>query len=172
MYHPGVTEAIWHFAGYLHIADELARARISYEEFLHNQRIASDLYDAQIKGARHELLNFESHGSSSTRVDLPGFEARTHMWYGNIHKAVGDLPEANMHQNFCPDTGQLQPMLNIGGIGPLGANHWLIRYEGGDQKWIEIHQTNHMVTNNYVDVDKSSGVMDLNSPGVAPTVVA
>ncbi|MES0880966.1 hypothetical protein [Roseibium sp. SCP14] len=68
----GVTELIWHFAGYLHLTDELARARSQYEDL----RAMRNELELQFDETGHETDPGELEQLSSGRTDVhwPSFD--------------------------------------------------------------------------------------------------
>ncbi|MXN66668.1 hypothetical protein GR183_17260 [Stappia sp. GBMRC 2046] len=171
MYQPGVTEAIWHFAGYLHLADELARARIAYEEFLREQYIAAEKFGVDPELTSIAPVTFEGMGANATHVDLShtkdtSYDIRIRF------KHDANVPEADIGHPVQGDQVQ-QFIANLYfAPGVIEPNYYLIRFEGGDQKWIEIHQTNHMHTNNYVNVVWESGIADLHDVDVEASLAS
>lgn len=161
MYQPGVTEAIWHFAGYLHIADELARARIYYEEFQQGRNGEDVDFGHRPEQAKIELDAFSASGVSA-KVAVPSSFREVNLW-GSAPNISLDEPRLDAQvPDFNPAANKFPPISQFGPFGPE-PDYYLIRWEGGDQKWIEIHQNNYMLANNYVNVAWGSGVEFLNT---------
>lgn len=171
MYQPGVTEAIWHFAGYLHLADELARARIAYEDFLRTQNIAAEEFGVDPELTSIAPVTFEGMGVNAPRVDLSDTKGTSYDIRLQIQHDAG-APSADIGHPVQADQVQ-QFVANLYFSSPLiEPNYYLIRFEGGDQKWIEIHQSNHMITNNYVNVVWESGIADLHDVDVEASLAS
>lgn len=171
MYQPGVTEAIWHFAGYLHLADELARARIAYEDFLREQNIAAEKFGVDPELTSIEPITFEGMGANAPHDDLP-YQADASYDVKLKIKHNADVPAAEIPQPVQNDQAQ-EFLANLNfGPGMIEPDYYLIRFEGGDQKWIEIHQTNHMYSSNHVNVAWESGIADLHDIDVEASLAS
>lgn len=151
MYQPGATETIWHFIGYMHLADELARARIDYDNFRYKQYIEAENYDAQLEGANINVMDFQATSGDGYKLDLPREGGKVKI----IHKTEDPVPPVILPEEFARDYApDIEKYLPGHSFGPVGnePNYYLIRWEGGSQKWIEIHQTNNIYTHNYFGV--------------------
>src|SRR5215813_10580364 len=64
-----VIEFIWHFAGYLHISQEIALARIEYED---SARLSSsDDYSVTLTLGQRGIPDIEDFSATPYRVDAP-----------------------------------------------------------------------------------------------------
>jgi len=154
----GVTEVIWHFAGYLQIINDIARDRIAYDESAFRNLQDDYVTPRPSYDHRPDLDNFDSHGP---RVpELAPFD--------ELH-ATRILPIKSLSPrppdlDFDPSGGLPGLPLRGGGGGGGGGSpdHSIkVQYqEGGQQSQVEIHQYNIMSDN------------DLLVPGCGTTITS
>jgi hypothetical protein len=141
----GVTEVVWHFAGYLKIMDDIARDRIVYDEsaFLNLQDdyvTPRPSYDY-----KPSLDDFNSHG---LRVpELAFFDELHATRILPIKSSSTSRPDVD----FDPSGGLRGLPLYSGAGGGGGGSpdyHITVKYrDGGQQSQVEIHQYNIMSDN-------------------------
>jgi len=138
----GVTELIWHFAGHFHLMDELARARVQYEDMMAQQNALELEFEAsEHTPAAGEL---EELGSGRTGVFWPqgapyGLPVRDFE-----PPVVMDKPLA-ADVSFSADLSQTIRLYTPGLVQPgigfvLGPN--VTRQEGGDETNVDVDQYN------------------------------
>lgn len=150
MSHPAVTELIWHFAGYLHLGDELSRARIQFEEM--NTFRPGIEFEAKAPAEAAPGFQLDEFGSSrSPDTILPaGAEAiRTHAVslpnFPGTPLIAGNWQEPDLDQTrFAPSVSWV-----TGGI-VREAN--VSRQEGGDDTNVEVRQYNLLNDNDRAGV--------------------
>ncbi|MBA5775983.1 hypothetical protein H2509_02445 [Stappia sp. F7233] len=162
----GVTELIWHFAGYMHLADELARARTQFEEG-----------DFKVSTQEFEDRNYSDKFKPE---DLDQWDTgRILPYVAPVEEAMQfakALPDHIRHVSddypqrieFDPDLAKIKFSGAVFGGSGSGSN--VYRYEGGDEKFIDTNQLNWMNDNDMVGVDPDSGVMGLNNFDVKATL--
>ena len=142
----GVTEVVWHFAGYLRIIDDIARDRIVYDEsaFLNLQDdyiTPRPSYDYKLG-----LDDFDSHG---LRVpELAPFDEL----HGTRILPIKSQSPRPPDPDFDSSGGLPGLPLRGGGGGGGGGGspdyHITVQYQdGGQQSQVEIHQYNIMSDN-------------------------
>jgi hypothetical protein len=150
----GITEVVWHFAGYLKIIDDIARERIAYDESLY-ARPHDDYVTPRPDDARHpDLDEFDSRG-------LPGPEP---LPIDDVWKFPHvSLKLAMAQPESVDDGGGGLPRLPLphGGGGGGGGYAFEIKvvYDSdAGQSQIEIRQYNNMLDNDgvYVGGDGST----------------
>jgi hypothetical protein len=138
----GVTEAVWHFAGYLKIINDIARDRIEYDEA--PVRHPQDDYTTPRPdyASKPDIDDLESVGVRSPEIPL--FEepiaARIHPL-----KALAQAYPDPDHEP--PGVLPRLPMGRAGGGGGGGhePHHITVQYQDdGEQGQVEIHQYNFM----------------------------
>lgn len=149
----GITEVVWHFAGYLKIIDDIARDRISYDQSLYIHR-PDDYTTPRPDDARHaDLDEFDSRGLPGPEP-LPIDEA----WkfpHGQI-KLLTTQPEPE------DDDGGRLPRLTMppGGGGGGGGSAFEIKVvydDSAGQSQIEIRQYNLMLDDDGVFLGREGG---------------
>jgi hypothetical protein len=141
----GVTEVVWHFAGYLKIMDDIARDRIVYDESAF-QNLQDDYVTPRPSYDYKPGLDvFDSHGLRVPELAL--FDELYATRILSIKSSSPSRPDAE----FDPSGGLagLPPPSGSGGGGGGSPDyHITVRYQdGGEQSQIEIHQYNIMSDN-------------------------
>ncbi|MDN3722143.1 hypothetical protein QW131_30510 [Roseibium salinum] len=94
MLHSGVTELIWHFAGYLHLTDEVARARELYEDM--NAAQAASEYEPGSPVEDQDIDDLDELGSGRGDVHWPVFDQAVHLSAANeLRNVAGDVQPAD-----------------------------------------------------------------------------
>jgi hypothetical protein len=142
----GVTEVVWHFAGYLKIIDDIARDRIVYDESAF-QNLQDDYVTPRPSyDYKPTLDDFDSHGLTVPELAL--FDELHATRILPIKSSSPSRPDAD----FDPSGGLPGLSLRSGGGGGGGGGspdyHITINYQdGGQQSQVEIHQYNIMSDN-------------------------
>ena len=138
----GVTEIIWHFAGYLQTFDDIARDRVILDE-------GDYRYDPQDYTTHRPQFTFtpaddELNIQPVSIQDVPGIdEPSHHLPLSRLHPA-SELELDRFAPSFSPTI--LQPISpGYGGSGGGGSEHIKIVYQdGGEQSEVQTHQFNNM----------------------------
>jgi hypothetical protein len=150
----GVTEIIWHFAGYLQIFDDIARARIAYDE-------GDYRYDPQDYTTHRPQFTYVPADDELTIrpvsiQEAPEFDEPNHrQLFSRLHFS-SEIELDRFAPSFTPTV--LQPISPGSGGGGGGSDRIKIAYqEGGEQSEIQTHQFNNMY-----DDDALIGTQDTN----------
>lgn len=155
----GVTEVIWHFAGYLQIINDIARDRLDYDEA--HYRSKPDDYTAKPPSydSNPDLDELDSRGSGT-----PAIPPLDDLQFVRAHP-IKALPIEPV--DFDPDLfggARLPRLLAPSDSGGGGGGPFVItvRYEtGGEQSMIQIEQHNIMLDNdNLLGADDAGGKID------------
>lgn len=146
MLHSGVTELIWHFAGYLHLTDELARARVQYEDMKTAQ--AALEYEPGDPVEDGDIEDLDELGSGRADVHWPVFDQAAHLSSANeLRNVAGDFqpvdfalgPISRFHRVPTADF-----QIDMTGAG---RDTSLRRQEGGDETNVDVDQINFLSDN-------------------------
>jgi hypothetical protein len=144
----GITEVLWHFAGYLKIIDDIARDRIVYDESPF--RNPQDDYVTPRPDYDYKP-DFDDLDSQGLKVpDLAPFDELHHARFHPIRSP--SPPPTDTHSHPSGALPALPLRTGGGGGGGGGHDHRItVQYqEGGEQTQLEIHQYNIMSDNDLV----------------------
>jgi len=167
----GVTEIIWHFAGYFHFIDETMKDRFVYEDG--GIRIRPDDYVINLKEStlKPDLNEFETDKipfASETSDPVKPSESLRPALY-----PIRDLPETDTDS----DAARKIPIKKFHSASAGGAEGHMVdrkialNYEsGGEQLLLEINQTNSNNDDDELLVVADSGVTDLHDIDIGATL--
>jgi hypothetical protein len=149
----GVTEIIWHFLGYLHIFDDIARNRITLDEG--DYRSDTQDYAAHLPQFTLTPTDDDMDGSPVAVQGAPAVEEPArHFLPSHLHP-TSDFDLGRLAPSHAPAI--LMP-ISPGAGGGGGSDVIKIVYqEGGEQSEIQTHQINNMY-----DDDALVGTHDAN----------
>ncbi len=169
----GVTEIIWHFAGYFHFIDETMKDRFIYEDGA--IRVRPDDYVLNLKDntLKPDLEQFETD-----KIPSPLIETSEDVKPSEI-LPPGLYPIRNLLETDT-DTDSpgkipmnLRPAMGGGGdhMGHMLQRKITLTYEsGGEQQLLEIDQTNSNNDDDELLVAADSGVTDLHDIDIGETL--
>jgi hypothetical protein len=158
----GVTETIWHFAGYFHRIEEVMKDRFVYEQGGIN--VQPDDYVLQLKDflLKSDIDDFDTDKIPFT---LPAFsETPSHPFLIGSHfppAPIGEVDgDANDLRVSIPRIGPpfLGPIVAWGHVKDISVTY----HPGGEQQLLEIKQLNIMSDDDRLLVTPDSGVENLN----------
>lgn len=139
----GVTEVVWHFAGYFQIINDIARDRIGYDESAFRNLQDDYITPRPNYGSNPDFNPLDSHG-------LPGpfigpFEELHHPRILPIKSLSPSAPKPDLDFNL---SDRFPPFLFPGASGGGGGGSEFkitVQYqEGGEQSLVQIRQYNFM----------------------------
>ena len=161
----GATELIWHFAGYLHIIDELARARTDYED------LTARRYEAELEFAPADLSfnqgDLEELGSGRSNVFWPSAGPNGYGVPGNELRELFAGPRP-VDFKLAPDPSNFQPYFPGSQTGPefvSGPN--VTREEWGHQTNVDLDQINLLNDNDRFGVQEDLSVYSVSGVDIA-----
>ena len=168
----GVTEIIWHFAGYFHFIDETMKDRFIYEDGA--IKIRPDDY---VLNLRDSTLKPDLDEFDTDKIPLPSIEPSDVFKPSEVLRPslypIRDLPETETDS----DSARKIPMKKLHSASADAAEgHMLDRkitltYEsGGEQQLLEINQLNSNSDDDELLVVPNSGVTDLHDIDIDATL--
>jgi hypothetical protein len=168
----GVTEIIWHFAGYFHFIDETMKDRFIYEDGA--IKIRPDDY---VLNLRDSTLKPDLDEFDTDKIPLPSIEPSDVFKPSEVLRPslypIRDLPETETDS----DSARKIPMKKLHSASAGAAEgHMLDRkitltYEsGGEQQLLEINQLNSNSDDDELLVVPNSGVTDLHDIDIDATL--
>lgn len=148
----GITEAIWHFSGYLHLFTDIARDRVTLDE---------GVYRAQVDDYTAKLPQFETPPAEDDITPAPVlpppplFEPVSSTHLAPLRHA---LPNAEIEpDDLAPPRllGNLPMMAGAAGAAGSSFVITVTTQPGGDQSQMEIHQINVMDSDNALVVSSN-----------------
>jgi len=141
----GVTEVIWHFAGYLHIINDIARDRIDYDPAAYRNLQDDYVTPQPAYDAKPDIDDFDSRG-----ITVPEIAPLDEL-HGIRLLPIRSLSSPSPHPNldFEP-SGGLPLLPRAGGGGGGGGPHHeiTVQYQpGGEQSEVQIIQYNVLSDN-------------------------
>jgi hypothetical protein len=168
----GVTEIIWHFAGYFHFIDETMKDRFIYEDGA--IKIRPDDY---VLNLRDSTLEPDLEEFETDKIPPPGIET-SDTFKPSESLYPGMYPIRNLRDTDTDSDSPGKIPMNLrpaaGGGGDMG--HMLQRkitlsYEsGGEQQLLEINQTNSNNDDDELLVVADSGVTQLHDIDIDATL--
>jgi hypothetical protein len=168
----GVTEIIWHFAGYFHFIDETMKDRFIYEDGATGVRPDDYVLDLRDSTLKPDLAEFDTdkipHPSIETSDAFKPSEALRPGLY-----PIRALPETETDS----DSARKIPIKKLHPAGASAAEGHMVdrkislTYEsGGEQQLLEINQANSNNDDDELLVVPNSGVTDLHDIDIDATL--
>jgi hypothetical protein len=167
----GVTEIIWHFAGYFHFIDETMKDRFIYEDGAIRTRPDDYVLNLKDNTLKADLDEFDTDKIPPPSIDISESFKPSDIGPPGMDP-VRPLPEADTDSDGVGKT----PMRAAGGGGGGGFGHMLqkkitLTYEnGGEQQLLEINQLNSNFDDDALLVVADSGVTDLHDIDINATL--
>lgn len=140
-----VTELIWHFAGYLHLGDELSRARAQFEE-MNASRTALE-FEAKDAAASARDATLDEFGSRRLPEFMPLTEEEAARWLpGGVPQLLEQLSPMGHGSIPALDLTRFGPSIS-GIVSGGGREGNVTRQEGGDDTNIDTDQYNLLSDN-------------------------
>lgn len=179
MLQSGVTELIWHFAGYLHLIDESARARVQYEDM--NSRLQTLDFDPGQPLEPNDVPQPDELGSGRTKMDWPRFEPPVSAGYSTgLPHHSDQFPSVSY--DFAQVLGTPQSIYSAGyGLRSGSITHVinyiqqepdtsLQRQEGGAETVVNIEQYNLLNDTDHFGVKAGVELEDVSGVNVAAEI--
>lgn len=162
----GVTELIWHFAGHLHLTDELGRARFQYEDMKAQQNALELEFEDSDDAPRTSDL--EELGSGNSGVFWPNGEPYGLPVRDFEPPVVMDNPLA-ADVSFSVDLSQTIRIYSPGLVQPgigfvFGPN--VTRQEGGDETNVDVDQYNLLNDNDRFGVKTGLTIQEVSGVNI------
>jgi len=160
MLQSGATELIWHFAGYLHLMDELARARVHYED-MRTVLTALD-YEPGSPEDPDQVKDLEELGSGRTNVHWPEFDQTAFYVPGEaLRELSAGVGPAGMALTDVAGFRHTVPFESYRVITATLRDTSLTRQEGGDETNVDIDQYNLLNDNDRFGVRMNLSVKEV-----------
>ena len=139
----GVTEVVWHFAGYLKIINDIARDRTGYDESVFRNPQDDYITPRPSYISNPDFSPLDSQGLLTPSIGP--FEEFNHYRILPIKSLSPPAPKPDPHFNLADRLPQLQFPGASGGDGGGSELKITVQYQdGSDQSQVEIHQYNFM----------------------------
>lgn len=140
----GITETIWHFIGYLHLTEEVARSQTLYDG--ENRRPVDDDVLARLDADPRRFPDLEDVASQPVRFEallaseaLPALPKLSRPDFELPAALAVSPPKLALHESFTP------AMIASGGFTIVHQRLIDVTYrDGGVETLMNIHQINHM----------------------------
>ena len=147
----GITESIWHFSGYFHLFEDIARDRAEFDD---------GGYRSQVEDYAAKLLNYAAPQDDDPFVanpvqmlELPPFQDLKPVHVAPVkHYHAHETPPDDDHSQL-PLTGFPPLPVSYGGSG--GGEDFVIQVTygpGGAQSLMDIHQVNYLVNDTTLEL--------------------
>lgn len=139
----GVTEVVWHFAGYLKIINDIARDRTGYDESVFRNPQDDYITPRPSYVSNPDFSPLDSQGLLTPSIGP--FEEFNQYRILPIKSLSPPAPKPDPHFNLADRLPQLQfPGASGGGGGGSELKITVQYQDGSDQSQVEIHQYNFM----------------------------
>ena len=169
----GVTEIIWHFAGYFHFIDETIKDRFIYEDGATGVRPDDYVLNLKDVTLKPDLDEFETEKILFPSIDAAETLKPSDLKYPGMYP-IRRLPETDTDSD---DPGKIPTGLHPSpGGGGVQAEHMLQRKitltyeEGGEQQLLEINQLNSNYDDDALLVVANSDVTHLHEIDIDATL--
>lgn len=160
----GVTEIIWHFLGYFHHIDEVAKDRFVYED-----GGASARPDDYVVDLKETFLRFDLEDFDTDKIPAPRFDPSA-LAPAIEHPVSADRPVKPLRETDTEvDDSREPPVVRYPPVSALanGTEEMVIRLKyvsGGEQQLAELNQLNVMADDDQllVDPDRVPGLFDID----------